>query len=87
MKSAIVSAFGLLISITLVAQPNADSLNNALKTAKGEQRVKTLNELFKAYINADPVKATEFTREALSLALEITDERGMAASYNNLGVA
>jgi tetratricopeptide (TPR) repeat protein len=87
MKSVIVVASGLLLCITVIAQPNTDSLQNTLKTVKGELRVKTLNELFKAYINVDPVKATEYTREALSLALEITDERGMAASYNNLGVA
>lgn len=69
------------------AQSKIDSLKKALETVQGEQRVKTFNELFKAYINTDPVTAIEFTRDALALALEITDERGMAASYNNLGVA
>lgn len=64
-----------------------DSLENALKTAKGEQRVKNLNELFRAYINSDPVKAIGYSREALSLATEINDQKGMAASFNNLGVA
>lgn len=81
--------FGLVAGCVLLlpAQSKVDSLQNALKTAQGELRVKTFNELFKAFINTDPVKAIEFTREALALALEITDERGMAASYNNLGVA
>ncbi len=87
MKILIVALPCLVVLSGLYAQGTADSLQNVLKTAKGEQKVKTLNELFKLYINTDPVKATEFTREALSLALEITDNRGMAASYNNLGVA
>jgi tetratricopeptide (TPR) repeat protein len=64
-----------------------DSLENALKTAQGELKVKALNELFREYVNSDPVKALGYTREALSLATEINDQKGMAASYNNLGVA
>jgi tetratricopeptide (TPR) repeat protein len=86
MKSTYLILVGFLISFVAWAQ-KVDSLETALISAKGEDRVKTLNELFKAHINTDPVKATEYTREALSLALEITDEKGMAASYNNLGVA
>lgn len=87
MKITIIIIACLVINCDAIAQRQVDSLQNILKSAKGEQKVKALNELFKAFINTDPVKATEFTREALSLALEITDERGMAASYNNLGVA
>ena len=87
MKLALPISFVLLCLIPAFAQNKADSLENILKTATGEQKVKTLNELFKEYVNTDPVKATEFTREALSLALEISDEKGMAAAYNNIGVA
>jgi len=65
----------------------ADSLEQQLQTAKGTSRVKVLNLLFKAYINQDPVKATGYTKEALTLAMEFEDANGMAASYNNLGVA
>lgn len=64
-----------------------DSLENALKTARGELKVKTLNELFRSLINSDPVKAIGYTREALTLATELDDRKGMAAAYNNLGVA
>src|SRR6188768_2808881 len=64
-----------------------DSLLMALDTAKNEHKVKALNELFRANIQSDPVKAIGFTREALSLATDINDKKGMAASYNNLGVA
>lgn len=64
-----------------------DSLENLLKTVQGPDKVKVMNELFRAYINSDPVKALEYTREALILAESIADEKGMAACYNNLGVA
>jgi len=76
----------LLLAATARAQ-SVDSLMNVLKTAEGDKKVKTLNELFRAHINSDPVKAIGYTREALVLATEINDQKGMAASYNNLGVA
>lgn len=76
----------VLMSSPLMAQ-NGDSLLAKLDTAKGDRKVKTLNELFRTFISSDPVKALGYTREALNLATEIKDERGMAASYNNLGVA
>ena len=77
----------LLVLSTAVYSGTIDSLENVLKTAKGDLKVKTLNELFRAHINSDPVKAIGYTREALTLATEIDDRKGMAASYNNLGVA
>ncbi len=64
-----------------------DSLENILKSVKGDLKVKTLNELFRACMSSDPVKAIGYTREALALATDIDDRKGMAASYNNLGVA
>lgn len=64
-----------------------DSLESVLATAEGDLKVKTLNELFRAHINFDPVTAIGYSREALALATEIDDRKGMAASYNNLGVA
>jgi tetratricopeptide (TPR) repeat protein len=77
----------LLAFSTLVYSNPTDSLENVLKTAKGDLKVKTLNELFRSYMNSDPVKAIGYTREALTLATEVNDQKGMAASYNNLGVA
>jgi tetratricopeptide (TPR) repeat protein len=73
-------------SLTLVGQ-NIDSLNAVLDTARNESRVKTLNELFRAYSGSDPIKAIGYTRMALAYATEVKDERGLAASYNNLGIA
>ncbi|MEX2234301.1 MAG: tetratricopeptide repeat protein [Cyclobacteriaceae bacterium] len=78
--------FTILIYSPVFSQ-NTDSLEAMLDTAQGDQKVKTLNELFRAHLRSDPVKAVGFTHEALILATEINDRRGMAASYNNLGVA
>ena len=64
-----------------------DSLLAVLDTAKGDRKVKTLNELFRENLEADPVKALGYTREALSMATEIGDRKGLAASYNNLGIS
>lgn len=80
-------SFFLLTALTLPAGAQTDSLFEVLDTAQGNLKVKTLNELFRAYNESDPVKAIGYTREALSLATEIDDTKGMAASYNNLGVA
>lgn len=80
--------FFLMVSLcTTPALAQTDSLFEVLDTAQADRKVKTLNELFRAYNASDPVKAIGYTREALSLATEIDDTRGMAASYNNLGVA
>lgn len=68
-------------------RPNTDSLENALKTAKGELKVKTYNELFRAWHNSDPVKAIEYASHALTMAKEIDDKKGIAAAYNNIGVS
>lgn len=86
MKGIYIVLLAFSVSVA-VAQTKIDSLERALETAKGDLKVKTLNEFFRAYINSDPVKAIEYTRQALALATEIDDQKGMAASYNNLGVA
>ncbi len=69
------------------SQSKTDSLETALKTAKGELKVKTYNELFRAWNNSDPVKAIEYASHALALAKEIDDKKGMAAAFNNIGVS
>lgn len=80
--------FSLTIACLNPAQSQQkDSLLAVLDTARNEHKVKALNELFRANIQSDPVKAIGYTREALGLATDINDRKGMAASYNNLGVA
>jgi tetratricopeptide (TPR) repeat protein len=76
----------VLLSSYVQAQ-KIDSLNAVLDTAKNHSKVKTLNELFRAYLPSDPLKAVGYSREALNYATEVNDQKGLAASYNNLGVA
>ncbi len=85
-KTLSILVFCLLLTSTLFGQ-KIDSLLGVLDTTKNERKVKTLNELFRASVQSEPVKAVGYTREALNLATEINDKRGMAASYNNLGIA
>lgn len=85
-KTPIIALALIILSVQAFCSPT-DSLENALKTALGENKVKVYNELFRAYINSDPVKAIGYAREALGLGTEINDQKGMAAAYNNLGVA
>ncbi|HRI80062.1 MAG TPA: tetratricopeptide repeat protein, partial [Cyclobacteriaceae bacterium] len=79
--------FLLLIGLTNAFGGGADSLLNVLKTAEGEARVKTMNELFRTYITSDPIMAIGYARQALDLAHSIHDQKGMAAAYNNLGIS
>ncbi len=85
-KFLLLCAVSLAIFHTTRANP-VDSLENALKTAEGDRKVKIMNELFRAHINSDPVKAIGYTREALTLANSIDDKKGIAACYNNIGVS
>jgi tetratricopeptide (TPR) repeat protein len=85
-KRPLLLSIYMLTAISLLGQ-NTDSLLTALDTARNERKVKILNELFRANIQSNPVKALDYTREALALATEINDKKGMAASYNNFGVA
>lgn len=88
MPLKLISVFFLALTLALpVLSQKADSIEKVLDTAKNDQKVKALNELFRAYLRTDPVKAVGFTREAMNLATEIGDKKGLAASYNNLGIA
>lgn len=86
-KRSIFSLFLWVLSCSLTLAQANDSLLAILDTAQGDRKVKTLNELFRANLRSEPVKALAYAREALNLATEISDQKGMAASYNNLGVA
>lgn len=77
----------MLFVASFAYSQKVDSLEAILDEVTGEKKVKVLNELFRAYLQTDPVKALSYTQEALNLATEINDERGKAAAYNNLGVA
>lgn len=81
------TTFFLILVCTSTYAATIDSLQNLLKTAGGAEKVKLMNELFRATINSDPLTALGYTRDAMSLAKEIGDQKGLAACYNNLGVA
>lgn len=76
-----------IVTLINLSFAQLDSLNAVLDTARAERKVKTLNEFFRAYLDSDPVTAIGYSRQALELGIEIGDKKGIAASYNNLGVA
>lgn len=69
-----------------VATQTIDSLEQQLEQTSGKEKVILLNELYKLYVNNNPVKALSYTRQALTLAEKLNDPSGMASSYNNMGV-
>ncbi|HMV08396.1 MAG TPA: tetratricopeptide repeat protein [Cyclobacteriaceae bacterium] len=87
MISRILCSLLLCLGLLTPSVAQTDSLLKVLDTAKNDRKVKVLNELFRANLASNPVKAIGYTREALNLATEINDQKGVAASYNNLGVA
>jgi tetratricopeptide (TPR) repeat protein len=87
MRKCIFLCFVFLAAYDYTNATSLDSLQNALTTAEGDKKVKIMNELFRANINSDPVKAIGYTREALTLAASINDQKGMAACYNNIGIS
>ncbi len=68
------------------ANPTADSLILQLDKTTGTEKVIILNDLYKQYVDNEPIKAMQYTQQALALAKEINDPSGMASSYNNIGV-
>lgn len=82
--------FVLVVFSTCLFAPSArcqnpDSLKLILETSSGKDKVKILNQLYAALSQVDPVTASAYNKEALSLATEIKDSLGMAKATNNLG--
>ncbi len=63
-----------------------DSLQTTVAPQNSQQRVDELNELFKRSLHHNPIKALEYSKEALSIAESIEYDRGIAYALNNLGV-
>ncbi len=80
-------AVALVFTASTSHAQRGDSILSVLDTTKNQYRVKALNELFRHHFSGDPVKAVGYAREALSYASEVGDQKGLAAAYNNLGVA
>ncbi|MCU0358031.1 MAG: tetratricopeptide repeat protein [Cyclobacteriaceae bacterium] len=87
MRLLILFALSFVVASFAASAQLTDSLFSVLDTARNERKVKTLNELFRAYLHTDPIEAIGYARQALNLATEINDQRGMAAANNNIGVA
>lgn len=69
-------------------QTKSDSLLNLLKNASDDtSKVNLLNDLFKEYQSSDTGKAIKYATQALSLAQKLGFQRGIASSYNNIGLA
>jgi len=76
----------LSLCFAQVHAQNADSLESRLDQVEGKEKAIVLNELYKLYLNNNPIKALSYTRQALTLSEKIDDPSGMASSYNNMGV-
>lgn len=85
MKFLYLSIFTLLLQ-GLPTQQAIDSLEKQLDKTEGEEKCTVLNELYKRYVNNNPIKALSYTRQALTLAERINYPKGIASSYNNMGV-
>ncbi|MEM6525047.1 MAG: tetratricopeptide repeat protein [Bacteroidota bacterium] len=85
MKHFLGICFCLLASGSFANQ-NIDSLQNALETATGRAKVDILNKIYIAYIESEPTRALEYSKDALELATLIDYQKGRAAALNNVGV-
>lgn len=74
----------LFFSVASYAQ-NIDSLEQ-IASGNTEAAVKANNLLYNKYINSNPKKALDYTLKALDIALKKGFKKGVAASYNNIGV-
>ncbi len=86
MRLAILCWMFFLFLINPGASFQVDSLEQRLETVQGVERVELLNELFRKYFNNDPVLALNYATEALELAKQLNYAKGLAASYNDIGV-
>lgn len=75
----------LLLTGTQTLAQNIDSLS-AIASGKDTSAVKANNLLYNRFIKSNPKKALDYTLNALDLALSLNYKKGIAASYNNIGV-
>lgn len=85
MKSLIVLLF---VTTSVLAQAPIDSLYEELAKVKSpEDRVDILNILSHTYTQLSLDHAEKFANQALNLALSLGYQKGIASSYNNLGIS
>jgi tetratricopeptide (TPR) repeat protein len=64
---------------------NIDNLKH-ITISEDTASVRVLNELYNYYINSDPRKALDYTLQALDISIKLNYKKGVAFSYNNIGV-
>ena len=79
-----VAVLGIFIASTAMAQ-NIDSLRQ-IEIIEDTASVQVLNKLYNYNINSDPKLALDYTLEALDISLKLNYKKGIAFSYNNIGV-
>ena len=80
--------FMCFLNISLFASENnlIDSLENLIKTQNDTNLVISLNELTWQYRTISQSKAIEYGNKALELSTKLNYKRGIAQSYNDLGI-
>ena len=86
MRSTLV-VFLFLLAFPLFAQTEADSLRRVLKSARQDtNRVRTLSDLAWELKISEPDEARAYLREALQLAEQLNDTKGLSDANNYLGI-
>lgn len=68
-------------------QPKIDSLFQVLRTSKQDtNKVLLLYDLSREFFNSDIVGSEKYSNRALFLSQKLGYKRGIALSYNNLGI-
>jgi|GEM_PF-1911894 len=77
----------LLISLNAVAQVDTlQTLHSKLTTAKGKTKVDLLNDIAYLYTEISVNSAEDYANQALEEASQINYKKGIARSYNYLGI-
>jgi len=87
LKTTFFILISLLLSDGVHAQinPLIDSLQKALPTVKGRDRIDVLNQLGWEMKFNNPQTASDYTNEAMKLALSLNYDEGLALAHRNLG--
>jgi len=88
LRSRILITFLLYFSINFLHAftPLKDSINIILDTAKGTNRIQTLNSISFKFRFSDPVFAMKSGKEGLILAQKANDKKNLIFLYNNIGL-
>lgn len=83
----ILSSFMMFTQVQSQDQPKIDSLFQILRTSDQDtNKVLLLYELSREFFNSDIDRAEKYSNRALFLSQKLEYKRGIALSYNNLGI-